>query len=171
MITLCMYWYDVNVFLYEKNSKSGPCGYLYMDKQLKVFHLYLLTLILCVWYHYPQIWQRTPWYFYCYYLIFAIVPISLISCMYFFFKMSHDQKLLLTDKSTFYDLTLSLRFADSNLLCCRPSLTVIVIEVCRENWLSPYSNLPVLKQQKHFRKNDRKHFRNLRFIQKYTNGL
>lgn len=44
MITLCMYWYDVNVYLYEKNSKSGPCGYLYMDKQLKVFHLYLLTL-------------------------------------------------------------------------------------------------------------------------------
>lgn len=73
-------------FSFKKNSKSGPCGYLYMDKQLKVFHLYLLTLILCVWYHYPQIWQRTPWYFYCYYLIFAIVPISLISCMYFFLK-------------------------------------------------------------------------------------
>lgn len=71
-------------FSFKKNSKSGPCGYLYMDKQLKVFHLYLLTLILCVWYHYPQIWRRTPWYFYCYYLIFAIVPISYFLHVFFF---------------------------------------------------------------------------------------
>lgn len=111
-------------------------------------------------------------------MIFLLLLFDFRNCSHFsyflhvfFFKMSHDQKQLLTDKSTFYDLTLSLRFADSNLLCCRPSLTVIVIEVCRDSWLSPNLCLPILKQQKHFRKNDWKHSRNLLFIQKYTNGL